>query len=56
MSGWYFIQNDELVAMVREHYDIKGDLFWAKLDRKARTMTDEATGEVWDIPLDFSVE
>ena len=51
----YLHSNADLVAMMREYHRITGDLFWAKLDRKARTMTDEATGRTWPIPDEWNL-
>ena len=53
--GWYVIQNDELIGRVARLHGFKGDTFWWKIDRQARTILDEATGVVYPIPDDWNL-
>jgi hypothetical protein len=55
VNHYYVHSNADLIAALRSHYGIKGDLFWAKLDRAGRTMTDEASGRIYEIPDDWNL-
>ena len=48
--GFYVVQNDEVIAATAAHHGFHGDTFWWKINRHDRHITDEATGQVYDIP------
>lgn len=56
--GLYVIQNDELVWRMHDEgmpWAADGNVLWFKIDRKARTVTDESTGTVYPIPDDWNL-
>lgn len=56
--SYYVMQNAEVVAEMLSYYAIRvehGDTLRFKIDRKARTMTDDVTGAGWTIPDDWDL-
>lgn len=49
------MQNAEVIGQIAELHGVNTDFFWAKLDRQARTVTDELTGCVYPIPDDWNL-
>lgn len=52
---YYVMTNADVIWKMAELYEIKGDLFWMKLDRSKRTMTNTQTGASWNIPEDWDL-
>jgi hypothetical protein len=50
LVAYYRHQNEDVIDVTARSHGFTGDRFWWKIDRKARTCTDEATGKVYRIP------
>lgn len=50
MNRYYRHQNEDVIDVTARSHGFTGDRFWWKIDRKARTILDEATGKTYRIP------